>query len=196
VAASLTWGAAALAIPGFVEWFYPEPLIVVLVVALIGSWIWSVVRLGRPTPADQARLDRILSVATRDVMRHLDHEDFTIAWREEVVWALRPLLDLDHVEDRFEPSRLEACRSRLVWAVAALLDIEASNSWDHERDDQLRYVGVTSGQADGGGFPYRQMMWRAGLIHEAAGVVVRAYDDLLRQARVDGFALEKTSAAG
>lgn len=188
-AAIVAWGGAALAIPGFAEWFYPGPLIAVLVAALVGSWTWTVVRLGRPTPADQRRLDRILSVATREAITALDNEDFTIAWKDEVVGGLRPILDMDRVEDRFEPGRLEACRSRFVWAVAALIDVESTNAWPHERQDHLRYVGVSSGEAEGGGEPYRRLDWRARLIHDAAGVVVRAYDDLIRQARADGFEL-------
>jgi hypothetical protein len=183
----VAWSGAALAIPGFAEWFYPGALVALLIAALLGSWVWTIVRLGRPTALDQRRLDRILGVATRRAITALDNEDFRVAWREAVVWDLRPLLEMDAVEDRFEPGRLEACRSRFLWAVAALLDVEANNAWNHDRQDHLRNVGVSSGEADAGGEPYRRLIWRATLIHESAGVVVQTYDNLIRQARADGF---------
>jgi hypothetical protein len=190
------WILAAVAIPGFVDWFYPGPLIAVLVVALLGSWGWMIVWLGRASPADQLRLNRLLEVLPRAAIRSLDMEDFTIAWRAEKVYVLRAVLGLDAVEDHLISGALEARRKRLMCAVDALLSVEASNAWNHRMQDGFRDVGVSSGEADAGGWPYQQLVWRSELIHAAAREVIAAYDELVREARVEGFDVPPSDLSG
>jgi hypothetical protein len=179
----------------FREWrsgLYPLPLILLLAIALIGSWTYFGLSQRRPRESDQRRLDRLVDVVPRHVVRRLDEQDFAQDWGEDLTRPLQQYLeDLTDLEHRFEDQRLERLRDRLDQAVVVLLNAERENTWAASHKRGYRNVGIMPVEAEFD--PERGELYeaRSMALQIAAYEVQSAYNDLMGAALERGYNLSR-----
>ncbi len=184
----------AVAPRSFWCWWYPLPLIVLLAVALAGSWAYFLLSRRGPSKADQERLDRLFRVLPRQAVRRIEDADFHAGWKRDVNWPVSKFVyDMDAPEDRFDNRKLESARRRLYEKAFEFDGANATHGFPARGRNQLEWRDTGSSAGELEMLPPEQLAQaeeRAVTIASAARETVEAHDALVKAARRRGFNLD------
>lgn len=169
---------------------WPAGVVILLSLALVVvSAAWYVEqRQHGVSPEDQRLLDRILELMPRSWVRQLGLQDFGVSWHDDLTYPPTAFWhDFADVEHRFTDSKLEAARAALHDAAGEFIEAEAMNAFGHERREDRRNVGWTSGEVEGMPDEYRIFEKRRRTILGAARTLIAAHDQLVEIAKRRGF---------
>jgi hypothetical protein len=197
IAAGLVSIAAALATlmdPEVAGRFWPVPLVLCLIAALVASWVGFVLSSRRPRKDDQRRLDSLLALLNRSAIRDIEERDYAIAWPYSLMKPVRALHDRDVPEAQFRDRRIERLRKELHKAATAFDLAMGGNSWpvDHTltSEDPMMNVGWSNSDLDFlTGEERRRANERLKAIRQAAWGFVDVHERLVHAARRRGYDL-------
>jgi hypothetical protein len=193
-------GVAALLEPQAADWLWPVPAVVILSLALLGSWIFFFLRSRKPRSDDQQRLDEMLALLNRKAINELGQRDYALSWPLSIMQPVRAFQERDLPERRFHDKRLEERRQQLHKAAAALDIAMGANSWIANgaalTEDPKMNIGWSHGELDVlTGDDYDRAATRLTVIRGAAWGFVELHDDLVEVARRAGYDLTALQAA-
>jgi len=182
---------AVAVIPGLGAWLYPLPLIVVLVLALVTSWMFFLISRRGPGQADQERLNRLLSTLPRQAIRRVREEDFSSAWDDDLTYPVtKYLYEHESVEDRFDNRALERRRKHLYEVADKFVHAEGANGFSHRTAHGSRYTGWAGMELEEDSEKCKTAEKRRVAIRSPAVEFVKAHDDLVSAAKHRRFKLE------
>ena len=190
--ASLLGLVAVLVSPGFRDWVYPLPLtigLLILLVIAIGSFVRAQ---RRASTADQKRLDQLFTMLPRDAIRRIRHEDFGIAWPDDLTYPVYMFYnEFGDIEHQFDSRALEKCRGQLREAADKFIAAEAMAIGTRHGD--RRYLGIASGELDMASHDERRRFEDRRLsIHQTASDFADVHDSLVGKAKRHRFDLGRT----
>lgn len=142
-----------------------------------------------PSPADQERLDRLLSVLSRPAMRTIRAQDFGTPWPEDMTYPVDFFLnELEGIEQHFDDPSLDELRASLRETALAFVEAEAWNGFDAKVPDR-RNTGWPSGELETDPEAFKVAETRRQEIHQAAIRFTEAHDNLVRAAKQKGQTL-------
>jgi hypothetical protein len=177
------------------EWVYPLPVVIALAAALAATWAYLILARAKPSPHEQARLDRLLGALPRKAIRRLEEQDFIAPWPARSIYPVMYFVnELDGAEQQFNDKHLERTRAELYQAGCEFLEAEALNGYPHQQNRKLRNTGRLLGDLEGDDEALALAESRAAAISAPAARLLRAHRELLTFARRRGYDLE--AAAG
>jgi hypothetical protein len=177
------------------KWVYPLAVVIALAAALAATWAYLILMRAKPSPHEQARLDRLLGVLPRKAIRRLEEQDFIAPWPARSVYPVMYFVnELDGADQEFNDRRLERTRADLSQAGDEFLEAEALNGYPHQLNRKLRNTGRLLGDLEGDDKALALAESRAAAIRAPATRLLRAHGELLTVARRRGYDLE--AAAG
>jgi hypothetical protein len=181
---------------GIWDRLYPIPLIVVLAVALVVSWVYFVIDKRRPSDADQRRLDTVFELLSRKAIDNVAAEGFVASWRDTLTWPVVLYVE-EHAghEEHFDNRAMEKRRQRLFQAADEFRWADAKHGFPDRYNRDFRNTGWSEGELE---FDERKLgiaERRAKMIRDAAEELVAAHDDFVALAKRRGYALDALSTA-
>ena len=188
--ASVVTIVVALGVSAVLHMLWPIGVVVAMGIVLItlAALLVREHRTVKRLPPDQTRLDELLSLLTRPLIRAIEVEDFTVAWPLRITYPVEVLVEeFGDVEHRFQDRALEARRDVLFAAADHLVTAWRANAWMHPRDSSRLYVGVFGGEAEGVPELYERLYERANAIRKPKWELIEAHRALLETAIERGY---------
>jgi hypothetical protein len=156
--------ALALAAGGIVGHLWPIGVVAAeaVTISVLGAWLYRERKTISRHPADQALLDRILSLLARPAIKELREYDFSIMWPASLSYPFDVFVrEFNSVEHRFRDQVLESARQQLYRRSD---EFALAESYGHDVDRRgrrssrrMRYVGITESEAEG--IPERERLF-------------------------------------
>jgi hypothetical protein len=177
----------------FWDWWWPGPLLALVVIAAVAEAIYIAMTRHRPrapAPHDQANLDGILATLPRETVNEWRDTDLLGGWPLNITRDLGRFVRRSESEDRFLNPSLEARRRTLLDTARHLNSLDSHYGIPAGMNgDRWRDLGYSSGALDSmihteAG---QQAAREAREMEVAAESMVSAYEDLVDTARRRGY---------
>jgi hypothetical protein len=182
----------------FWDWWWPGPLLVLVLLAAVGEAIYIAIVSRAPSVQsshDQTNLDKILSTLPRETVNEWRDTDLLGGWLLYITRDLGRFVRLSESEDHFLDPALEARRRTLLATARHLSSLDSHYGIPAAMNgDRWRDFGYSSGTLDSmihteAG---QQVQREAREMVIAAEAMVAAYEELVDTARRSGYDISAT----